>query len=162
MGITRDQKCIQTLQKALPRKHQHRHRTYETDAQHPHQTSYLLGRLLFRPLIKRWPNASRLLQIRTKTWNQEATNTMENQSRTSRKKIISATLTNFFAFLHRGTLHSSSHLPNKHAHTKNHSRDGRYKKSEMFSSIKSNIRTKKWQWQEGIWNQPLLSDSTSS
>ena len=43
---------------------------------------------------------------------------MENQSRTGRKKIIPATLTNFFVFLHRGTLHSSSHLPNKHAHTK--------------------------------------------
>ncbi len=52
MGSTTDQERLQTLQKALPRQHQHRHRTYETDTDHPHQASYLLGRHLFRPLIK--------------------------------------------------------------------------------------------------------------
>ena len=161
MGTARDKKRLQTLQKALPRQHQHRHRTYETDTDHPHQASYLLGRHLFRPLTKRWTTASRLLQIWTKARTQNTTHGMENQSRKRQKNDLFCH-TNFFVFLHRETLHSSSHLPNKHAHTKNHSKHGRYKKSKAFSSIKSNIHTNRCQWQKGIWNQPLSSDSTSS
>jgi len=99
MGTTRDQKRLQTLQEVLPWQRQHRHRTYETDTEHPHQASYLLGRHLFRPLIKRWSTASRLLQIWTKTRNQNTTHGMENQSRKSRKKIISATLTSLSFFI---------------------------------------------------------------
>ena len=93
MGSTTDQKRLQTLQKALPWQHQHSHRTYETDTDHPHQASYLLGRHLFGPLIKRWSTASRLLQIRTTSRTQNTTYGMENQSRKGRKKIIPATIT---------------------------------------------------------------------
>jgi hypothetical protein len=99
MGTARDQKRLQTLQKALPWQNQHRHRTYETDTDHPHQASYLLGRHLFRPLTKRWTTASRLLQIWTKTRTQNTTHGMENQSRKGRKTIISATLTSLSFFI---------------------------------------------------------------
>jgi len=99
MGTTGDQKRLQTLQEALPWQLQHRHWTYETDTNHHNQASYLLGRHLFRPFFKRWSTASRLLQIWTKTRNQNTTHGMENQSRKSRKKIISATLTSLSFFI---------------------------------------------------------------
>ncbi len=83
MGTTGDQKRLQTLQEAVPWQLQHRHWTYETDTNHPHQASYLLGRHLFRPFFKRWSTASRFLQIWTKTRNQNTTHGMENQSRKS-------------------------------------------------------------------------------
>ncbi len=122
MGTTGDQKRLQTLQEAVPWQLQHRHWTYETDTNHPHQASYLLGRHLFRPLTKRWTTASRLLQIWTTTRTQNTTYGMENQSRKGRKKIIPATLTKFFAFLHRGTLHSSSYF---HSNLRDRSRSSR-------------------------------------